>query len=238
MQKSAWTLRKMKNEFDKKGFLCLVMCIIMSLWLEWILSPCNFQLEQCFKRVHYQISRNSSHKLSSVGGAARAQWIRLRLPFCRPGFESKANHLSFYFIYSQICAILSLYCEKNENKKKRLGLAHFLQKLSSVGGFVGAYHPAVQGLNPKHPIYALIVKFCTVFVVVMRKGRKQTKRGRFGTHLFNTSNKEISWAVVVAQVAVLVSSDTRDPQFESSHQQCYLATINCIEKLYWKDENK
>ena len=40
------------------------------------------------------------------GGAAIAQWIHLRLPSCRPGFESQANHLSFYFIYSQICAII------------------------------------------------------------------------------------------------------------------------------------
>ena len=38
-------------------------------------------------------------------GAAIAQWIHLRLPFCRPGFESQASHLSFYFIYSQICTI-------------------------------------------------------------------------------------------------------------------------------------
>ena len=36
-------------------------------------------------------------------GAAIAQWIRLRLPSYRPGFESQANHLRF-FIYS-ICAI-------------------------------------------------------------------------------------------------------------------------------------
>ena len=36
-------------------------------------------------------------------GAAIAQWIRLRLPSCHPGFESQARHLCF-FIYS-ICAI-------------------------------------------------------------------------------------------------------------------------------------
>ena len=27
---------------------------------------------------------------------AVAQWIRLRLPFCHPGFESQAHHLCFY----------------------------------------------------------------------------------------------------------------------------------------------
>ena len=36
-------------------------------------------------------------------GATIAQWIRLRLPSCRPGFKSQARHLCF-FIYS-ICAI-------------------------------------------------------------------------------------------------------------------------------------
>ena len=34
-----------------------------------------------------------------------AQWIRLRLPSCGPGFESQARHLRF-IIYSQICTIL------------------------------------------------------------------------------------------------------------------------------------
>ena len=31
-----------------------------------------------------------------IWGAAIAQWIRLRLLFCCPGFESQAYHLSFY----------------------------------------------------------------------------------------------------------------------------------------------
>ena len=41
-------------------------------------------------------------RYSMIWGAAIAQWIRLCLPFCRPGFESQARHLRF-FIYS-ICA--------------------------------------------------------------------------------------------------------------------------------------
>ena len=47
-----------------------------------------------------------------------AQWIRLRLPFCHPGFESQAHHLRF-IIYSHIfhlCFICRCICEKNENK--------------------------------------------------------------------------------------------------------------------------
>ena len=51
------------------------------------------------------------------------QWIRLRLPFCSPGFESQANHYlptPFQFV------VELLWCEKNENKnKKRPGLAQF-----------------------------------------------------------------------------------------------------------------
>ena len=50
-----------------------------------------------------------------IGGAAIAQWNRLRLPSCRPGFESQARNLRFLFIVF----VLYLSCEKNENKQKR-----------------------------------------------------------------------------------------------------------------------
>ena len=56
------------------------------------------------------------------------QWIRLRLPFCSPGFESQANHYlptPFQFV------VELLWCEKNENKnKKRPGLAQFFETSS------------------------------------------------------------------------------------------------------------
>ena len=39
--------------------------------------------------------------------AVIAQWIRLRLPFSSPGFESQAHHLTFY-IYSQILYYIML----------------------------------------------------------------------------------------------------------------------------------
>ena len=48
------------------------------------------------------------------GGAAIAQWIRLRLPSCRPGFESQAHHLCFHQFIKKI-----VYCGKDENKQKR-----------------------------------------------------------------------------------------------------------------------
>ena len=56
--------------------------------------------------VNYILRRFEANKSRNTMGAAIAQWIRPRLPSCRPGFESQANHLSFYFIYSQICAII------------------------------------------------------------------------------------------------------------------------------------
>ena len=44
-----------------------------------------------------------------LGEAAIAQWIRLRLPFASPGFESQAHHLRFY---SQILCYIRLCIEK------------------------------------------------------------------------------------------------------------------------------
>ena len=43
------------------------------------------------------------HPLAAIKGQSRhtkgdtiAQWVHLRLPSCRPGFESKSHHLCFY----------------------------------------------------------------------------------------------------------------------------------------------
>ena len=54
-------------------------------------------------------------------GAAIAQWIRLRLPFCCPGFQSQAYHLSFY-------KIIVVSCRKDENKRKEAGIGPFFLK--------------------------------------------------------------------------------------------------------------
>ena len=35
---------------------------------------------------------------TAARGSTIAQWIRLRLPFCHPGFESQAHHLHFYHL--------------------------------------------------------------------------------------------------------------------------------------------
>ena len=67
-------------------------------------------------------------------GAAIAQWIRLRLPSCRPGFESQAHHLCFFSIYIVQIVYLSfeLECEKNENKRKEAGIGPFFLKKTMV----------------------------------------------------------------------------------------------------------
>ena len=57
-------------------------------------------------------------------GAAIAQWIRLRLPSCRPGFESQAHHLCFFNLYLSF----ELECEKNENQQKEAMIGPFLKK--------------------------------------------------------------------------------------------------------------
>ena len=59
-------------------------------------------------------------------GATIAQWIRLRLPSCRPGFESQARNLRFLFIVF----VLYLSCEKNENKQKEAGFGPFKKHAS------------------------------------------------------------------------------------------------------------
>ena len=54
-------------------------------------------------------------------GAAIAQWIRLHLLSCHPGFESKAH-----YHYSQF--VLYLPCEKNKSKQKVAGFCPYLIK--------------------------------------------------------------------------------------------------------------
>ena len=56
------------------------------------------------------------HKLKKNSIAAvLAQWIRLRLPFCGPGFESRAHQLRYFQLK------LALLREKDEKKS---GLAY------------------------------------------------------------------------------------------------------------------
>ena len=56
----------------------------------------------------------------TFGGAAIAQWIRLRLPSFCPGFESQAHHLCFYQFKFKLCHV-----EKTKISRKEAGIANF-----------------------------------------------------------------------------------------------------------------
>ena len=66
-------------------------------------------------------------KKINLRGAAIAQWIRLHLPSCCPGFESQAHHLCFF----QFIKFKLYICHLNRNvkrtkiNKKRPRIAHF-----------------------------------------------------------------------------------------------------------------
>ena len=54
--------------------------------LEKIKALFSQNISKTFSQITFRINR----------GAAVAQWIRLRLPSCRPGFDSQAHHLCFF----------------------------------------------------------------------------------------------------------------------------------------------
>ena len=71
------------------------------------------------------ILRRNSKKINAklkIGPrvAAIAQWIHLRLPSRRPGFEYQTHQLRFYQIIFDL-----RHVEKTKINKKRSGLAHF-----------------------------------------------------------------------------------------------------------------
>ena len=69
-----------------------------------------------------------------IRGVVIAQWIRLRLPYYRPGSNPKHSIYAF-IIYSQICT--NLQREKNKNKQKEAELGPIFYKKNNkepVGG--------------------------------------------------------------------------------------------------------
>ena len=78
--------------------------------------------EQAKRESRVRVQLDASRVATGLD-AAIAQWIRLRLLFCYPGFKHTIYAL---IIYSQICATLS--CERTKINKKRPGLAHLFKK--------------------------------------------------------------------------------------------------------------
>ena len=102
---------------------------------------------------------------TNTRGAAIAQWIRLRLPSCRPGFESQAHHQCFYQYIFVLCHV-----EKTKVNKMRPGLAHFFKKIlcRAEGGSLGLVVMGVDscsegcGIESQHRMLAgyFIALFC------------------------------------------------------------------------------
>ena len=76
-----------------------------------IFSSSHFFSQECRTECPNNIYPNCKKQL--------AQWIRLHLPSCSPGFESQAHHLSFYQLVFELS-----HAEKTKLNKKRQGLAH------------------------------------------------------------------------------------------------------------------
>ena len=57
-------------------------------------------------------------------GAAIAQWIRLRLPSCRPRFESQAHHLRFFqfILFKLYICHLNWSVKRTKIKEKEAGI--------------------------------------------------------------------------------------------------------------------
>ena len=94
-------------------------------------------------------------------GDAIAQRIRLPLPFCSPGFESQAYHLSFY-------KIMVVSCRKDENNRKEGGIGPFnlLQNLNGHIHFKILY-PNLNNFtqyNSVHRIYQIMQLAYTKFL--------------------------------------------------------------------------
>ena len=73
----------------------------MGLWLDVASHVTSFNQLGCFISAYLQYAKiclvhwKQSTKIRIALGTAKAQWIRLCLPSCRPGFDSQAHHLCF-----------------------------------------------------------------------------------------------------------------------------------------------
>ena len=62
----------------------------------------------------------------SIVKPAIVPWFHLRLPSCGPGIESQELHLRFFQF------VIDLWCEKDENKRKKAGIGpYFFKKIYS-----------------------------------------------------------------------------------------------------------
>ena len=57
---------------------------------------------------------NGPFKINFNRGATIAQWIRMRLPSCCPGFESQAHHPCFSQFIFDLCHVEKMKINKKE----------------------------------------------------------------------------------------------------------------------------
>ena len=103
-------------------------------------------------------------------------------------FESQHHILDEHFSHTYLFEKIVMFVSKDENKWKEAGVGPFFKTIWSAGGrhtelsgFVCAYHLTFPGSNPKRTISISsidIVKFCTIFVIVLRKDENKQKGGR------------------------------------------------------------
>ena len=89
----------------------------------------------------YDIGSCWPEQKNAYQGATIAQWIHVRLPSCRPGFESQAHLLHFYQYIFEL-----RHAEKTKKNKLRPGLAHF--KINSQSQIFVLLHQVVLTANP------------------------------------------------------------------------------------------
>ena len=85
--------------------------LLWDLTFKWTIS-CHFFLDET-------PATETGVKMFKKLSAAIAQRIRLRLPFCCPGFESQAHHLCFHK-FIKMCNV-----ENDENKRKEARIGPF-----------------------------------------------------------------------------------------------------------------
>ena len=75
---------------------------------------------QASKRASYNGHEKLVFNNFLILGAAIAQWIRLCLPSCGPGFESKAHHLGMLLPFTiKLCALFVIVLRKGQTSTKR-----------------------------------------------------------------------------------------------------------------------
>ena len=69
--------------------------------------------------MHLAKERETGNKRFANIAAAIAQWIRLRLPSCSPGFKSQAHRVCFYLFIFELCNV-----KMRKLNTKMPGMAH------------------------------------------------------------------------------------------------------------------